>query len=413
MEQSLALSAETPDFTVKDILVSRTNDRGIILAANEVFETVSGYPWEKLHKAPHKIIRHPDMPKGVFWLLWNTLQAGNPIGAFVKNRSANGQHYWVYALVSPQREGYVSVRVKPTSAAVDLISEEYRKLLRAEQTQNLTPEESAKVLLARIEEMGFSDYNDFMASMAMEQTSARDKELGREAYDLSANMDMLTTLWSEVRKECETIFAGHQDIAHTPANLRVQAAQLREKGIPLSVIASNFTILAADINEMMDLFMKNAQEVGRTLNLGKFLVSVEHVMEEVVDIFRAETADLPGMDLKEEIRIMTEQRALYMDKTVDGLRTALKAVRAFTDVTAETGNVLSGLSVAKVMCEIENASVMDPTDSTIKATIAELDKFQSVGRASILNIRKNLVQIERLMGRSHVRIAQMQSEAGV
>lgn len=63
-------------FGLHEVFISRTDERGVIKAANYVFKRVTHYEWEELLGAPHKIIRHPDMPKGVFQLFWDTLKRG-------------------------------------------------------------------------------------------------------------------------------------------------------------------------------------------------------------------------------------------------------------------------------------------------------------------------------------------------
>ncbi|MFN3311833.1 MAG: PAS domain-containing protein, partial [Thermomonas sp.] len=132
------------------------------MAGNSVFQRVSQYSWEELLERPHNVIRHPDMPRGVFWLLWDRIRSGMPIGAYVKNRSKNGGYYWVYAIVTPVEGGYLSVRLKPTSALLSVVEAEYGKLRDAEAAQKLSPADSAQLLLTRLPELGYRDYVTFM-----------------------------------------------------------------------------------------------------------------------------------------------------------------------------------------------------------------------------------------------------------
>ena len=80
------INKEVP-FTLDELFFSRTNPRGVILFGNSVFQRVSLYPWDELIKKPHNVIRHPDMPRAVFWLLWEAIKKGEPIGAYVKNHA--------------------------------------------------------------------------------------------------------------------------------------------------------------------------------------------------------------------------------------------------------------------------------------------------------------------------------------
>ncbi len=78
-------------FELKDLFFSRTDERGVIIHGNGVFRKISGYMWEELKGAPHKLVRHPDMPKGVFQLYWDKLKAGDYVAAYVKNKSKDGR----------------------------------------------------------------------------------------------------------------------------------------------------------------------------------------------------------------------------------------------------------------------------------------------------------------------------------
>ena len=104
--------AEVP-LNPSEIIVSRSDGRGVVLSGNAVFQRMTGRSWDELLGAPHKVIRHPDMPKAVFHLMWARLQAGLPIGAYVKNRDKAGGYYWVFAVIAPTQDGYISVRIKP------------------------------------------------------------------------------------------------------------------------------------------------------------------------------------------------------------------------------------------------------------------------------------------------------------
>ena len=88
-------------FDADEIIVSKTDATGRITYVNDVFCRVALYDEAELVGQPHSIIRHPDMPRCVFKLLWDTVERGEEIFAFVKNMAKNGDHYWVLAHVTP------------------------------------------------------------------------------------------------------------------------------------------------------------------------------------------------------------------------------------------------------------------------------------------------------------------------
>ena len=59
------------------------------------------------------------MPRCVFKLLWNTIDQGEEIFAYVVNLAGSGDHYWVFAHVTPSFDsegniiGYHSNRRPP------------------------------------------------------------------------------------------------------------------------------------------------------------------------------------------------------------------------------------------------------------------------------------------------------------
>lgn len=88
-------------FGEDEIIVSTTDPSGRITSANDVFLRVGSYSESEVLGQPHSIVRHPDMPRCVFKLLWDTIQAKQEIFAWVKNMAKNGDHYWVFAHVTP------------------------------------------------------------------------------------------------------------------------------------------------------------------------------------------------------------------------------------------------------------------------------------------------------------------------
>jgi PAS domain S-box-containing protein len=88
-------------FDKDDLIVSKTDVKGRITYANRTFCETCGYSEAELLGAPHSIIRHPDMPRAVFKLLWDTLFEGREVFAYVKNMARSGAYYWVFAHVTP------------------------------------------------------------------------------------------------------------------------------------------------------------------------------------------------------------------------------------------------------------------------------------------------------------------------
>ncbi len=139
----LVFSGREVTFHPDEIIVSKTNLKGHITYANQTFCDAAGYTEVELLGKPHSIIRHPNMPRCVFKLIWDTVQAGQEIFGYVVNQARNGDYYWVLAHVTPSFDergqiiGYHSNRRVPDKKIVDtFISPLYADLLSIE---NRTP----------------------------------------------------------------------------------------------------------------------------------------------------------------------------------------------------------------------------------------------------------------------------------
>jgi len=132
--QYVPLTGVERHFNPNDIIVSKTDLTGRITYANRVFCEIASITEAQVLGAPHSIIRHPDMPRSVFKLMWDTLANEREIFAYVVNMALNGDHYWVFAHVTPTFNtekkviSYHSNRRVPDPDKVAQISELYRML---------------------------------------------------------------------------------------------------------------------------------------------------------------------------------------------------------------------------------------------------------------------------------------------
>ena len=151
-----------------DIIVSKTDLKGRITYGNEYFIKMSGYDETELLDAPHNILRHEDVPKIVFKLLWDRVSNKQHINAYVKNKTKNGDFYWVFANVTASMDnknnivGYYSVRRKPSSNGIETMDGIYKALLQAELRGGVS--ESAKLLEYTLRNAGVS-YDEFVINL--------------------------------------------------------------------------------------------------------------------------------------------------------------------------------------------------------------------------------------------------------
>lgn len=166
-------------FDVDEIIVSKTDTKGIITYANEVFCRISGYREEEILGRPHNMVRHPEMPRAIFKLLWDTIGSGHEIFAYVVNLASDGSHYWVLAHVTPSFGadggivGYHSNRRCPDRGAVAKARSLYADLCAVER-RHADPREavaaSTDALRAHLDGLGRS-YDEMVWSITPEEVS--------------------------------------------------------------------------------------------------------------------------------------------------------------------------------------------------------------------------------------------------
>ncbi len=157
----------------EELIVSKTDLKGRIIYANDVFLRVSKYPVKDVIGAPHSLIRHPEMPRCVFKLLWDTIAAKQEIFAYVVNLAGDGSHYWVFAHVTPTLDiqgnilGYHSNRRKPDRAQVERIKPLYAQLI-AEENRHPNAKEGMlagyNMLMGHLQKQGIG-YDEFVLSV--------------------------------------------------------------------------------------------------------------------------------------------------------------------------------------------------------------------------------------------------------
>lgn len=143
-------------FDADEIIVTKTDSKGKITYANEVFLRMSVLTEKQAIGAPHSLIRHPDMPRAIFKLLWERIQSGTEIFAYVVNMATTGDHYWVFAHVTPSRDasgniiGFHSNRRKPDPQQVAKIQPIYREL-HAIESQTADRKEGLALAASKLE----------------------------------------------------------------------------------------------------------------------------------------------------------------------------------------------------------------------------------------------------------------------
>lgn len=195
-------------FDENDVIVSMTDPKGNIIYGNDIFFTMAEANRTELMGKPHNVIRHPDMPRVVFKVIWDRLKSGHEVYGFIKNQSKKGNFYWVYAFLKPVlKEGkivkIISYRKPINEYARNVISKIYETLLEHEKSHTL--EETMDYLNAYLDERGI-DYDTFVERLAMKKnvTNVQAMKIDFQRY-YNDHITFKENIFQQVRENIENI----------------------------------------------------------------------------------------------------------------------------------------------------------------------------------------------------------------
>ncbi len=413
MLDEIVTTDEVSEFRIEDLFFSRTDKRGVIQAGNEVFYQVAKYEYAELLGAPHKTIRHPDMPKAVFWIMWDMLKRDEPIGAFVKNRAQDGSYYWVYAMTTPIEGGYLSVRQKPCTENLKKIENLYAEVRNRELTEDLPAQESAEYLHSRLQEMGWNTYTEYMTDVLIGETNARKTTLGQR---LDGELCEISTLKENAQQTltiAQNVLDDFSTIAGFPVNMHIQASKLKASGKIFGSIADNYQRLSKRVESAMRDFIETRKNASDTVDKGLFRLIVASIQGEMVDLFQGELDEIelngdhrpePKLDLAVETLVLDEQCKLNQKRSIDGLNAISAEYKSFTRLIDEMMGILSALSVTQFVGLVETAR-LDTNGETLKAMLQDVTSVQN-------QAQENLKKLESLNRDIAAKVSRLSNNLG-
>lgn len=379
----MSFGAESP-FNFEELFFSRTNLKGIIESGNSVFQRVSQYDWDEILKKPHSLIRHPAMPRGVFHLFWETILSGKPIGAYVVNLAKDGTHYWVYALAMPIEGGFVSIRLKPSSAIFQVVKEKYADLLEIEKTKKIIPKESQKNLLETIASLGFHSYQQFMTEALTQELESRQKSISLPPIKALSQLREVLAMGTQLQKKCDDIFEAYSKSILVPLNLEVQAARIGQEAAPIAVISSQYEGLAKQIREEIKKIVGASRLVQEKVGNCQFEICNSLLQQEMFSFFRDEDRPSP---------IQKEVEMNHLEKlSRDGIGKAKQSLvevdfefGKFRTIYEEVRKLSTALEIVSISGKIEAAKIKQ-SSGALEGLLSDLVEFKTALKNSLKEI---------------------------
>lgn len=298
------------DFRIHELFFSTTDKKGVIRSGNDVFARVSGYPLAEMIEQPHNIIRHPDMPRAVFKLMWDYLKAGQSLVAYVKNMASDGAYYWVIALVTPLSDGFLSIRFKPSGPLFAAVQQIYQQLVTLERTHlgnGLKPKEVMEASQQKLEEIlrdrGFASYDDLMHLALREELKSREALMrhsseARPLFETSRTPEggegsvlvHLAEHSASIARTLEQLFARLDDFVLLSEKLENKVELISELAHSMRFLSLNTRVESSRLNThsqiittIADLMKENSQQIAANVTqIGNQLLDVVGTLKGII-----------------------------------------------------------------------------------------------------------------------------------
>ncbi|MDD2358413.1 MAG: PAS domain-containing protein, partial [Thiovulaceae bacterium] len=301
-----------------------------------------GYEKDEIMGQFHNIIRHQDMPRVVFKIFWDYLKAGKPVVAYVKNKTKEGAYYWVFAIVFPLGDEYISIRIKPNTVIFTAVKEIYFKLRSAESELNMA--QSEELILKLLNEHGFSSYDHFMNEVLLAELLERKKLLAlqkkendiqeinspfaqkiKPLYKASKilldeyakwfeKIDSFSKVKSAFEEKGLVLRILARDIVFLSLNASVASYKLDINGETFGVLASDVRTNAKENDSLIGKIHETSQYLSESLNEIIFLVSYISLQMEMVTYFIHEILYDTNEEINPSVDTLFELVSLYNEK---------------------------------------------------------------------------------------------------
>ncbi len=446
------------EFRLEEMFFSTTDRKGVITSGNSVFVRVSGFSAAELIGEPHNIIRHPDMPRAVFRLLWRTLAAKEPLVALVKNMAKDGRYYWVVALVLPLAEGYLSIRFKPSSGLLAQVEPLYARMREVElqhgdgggEAGRAGMDAAEKRLGETLQQLGHASYESFMWALMHAEMKSRDTTLGLRSHAAPATgpvtpgvarllgihedgrracaqidrlyrrLDELLRFSAELAAKSSFVTDLTRDIRFVALSTSIKASRLGESGNSLGIIASFLSDSSARTSGDVQRLTGRIHDITAELRGVAFHLSAARLQIEMVLTFCAEL--LGATDSRREsghsrARMITDLGAAFATTTARATRLLGSLGQHLHELNFEAedlrktmlmfqvAQVCGMVETSRIHADVSLTAIFDEVRRHVEKTSVELAELSDI-TTRFARLIQEVPEIEREIAAAVARIEQ-------
>lgn len=414
------INSERP-FGIEELFFSTTDSKGIIKFGNSVFSRLSGYSIDELVGEPHNIIRHPEMPRAVFQTLWDYILKDKSIVAYVKNMARDGAYYWVMALVLPIRDGFLSIRFKPSSPIFKTVQDLYKTLLSREQklassgmSRKEVIRQTQEELLKTLSGLGFESYDAFMHMALREELRSRQKQCAQQARASDAitgsgeaaealakrrtrsintmktferyfaQLDEFLDLNNQMHAKFEFIDSLARSMRFLAINASIQSALAKDNGPALDLVAQGVGQRANKISTEGGSLGSAMKDLVTEVNGIIFDIAAAKLLSEMSYTFLNEMIESNSEDarVQEALQIMED----HVRRTVDRLTSAFDRT---SEALYQIGS--SGTRLRQIVQTLEFIHLNGKIE--VARSAHQIQSFQTILHSMNENVRETFLQI--------------------
>lgn len=443
------------EFGIGELFFSTTDPKGIIQSGNRVFQRVAAFEEAEMLGRPHSLIRHPDVPRCVFKLLWDTIDPGQTIAAYVKNRARTGEPYWVVATVAPCEGGFLSVRLRPSTAYFETAKSVYPILRELELEiggdREIDRKKAMAASTAKLTEIlngaGFADYSAFMHAFLSAEMASRARQIGplpdappgtvgmplRVGRDAAlaitnclgslfgASLDGYSELSAQLASKAAFVSELAESLRLFSLNALLASTRLGRDGVALHAVSGimgrssvSMRTLIRDLSVDLQAAQASLDEVGFRIAVASLQAQMVIVfVDELIDEARSSSVDVSSRNLRlndlSRLAGCIGDSLAHLRTALNSLNTQLRGVANTEVLLAEELKVMAALEIngrieaARVANAAETVQLFREIQSQVAAARAQLDDLATItatgcaaaSRTAAKNLDREVERIHR------------------